>query len=69
MQIVTSKYRHPEIKSGQHTNGPESIFVRENDSSPWYLVLDHRCKHSVRKKIERIGIEEFLATCCGKLDD
>jgi len=67
MEIVTSKYSDPDIKSGPHANGPETIFVRDDDSSPWYVVLDIKSQSAVRKKIAQVGLERFLATCCGKV--
>ena len=67
MEIVTSKYRHPEIKSGQHVNGPESIFVRENESSDWHLVHDIRSQYAVRKLVEKIGLRMFLGKFCTRV--
>jgi len=68
MEIVTSKYGSPNVNSGQHTNGPENVFVREDSSSSWYRVEDIRNQSAVRKKIEQVGLQAFFAIFCTKVD-
>jgi hypothetical protein len=69
MEIVKSRYDHPETKSGQHTNGPESVFIRDDDTSPWYVVIGFRNLHEIRKKIDELGIVRFQVQHCEKLLD
>jgi hypothetical protein len=35
IEYIATNYRHPDIKTGQHTNGPARIWIRV-DSGPWY---------------------------------
>jgi hypothetical protein len=64
MQMRTSQYLNPYQTEGQHTNGPPNIFVREDDSQPWYLVLDCKHKHKVRKMAKELGFESFIRQHC-----
>ena len=66
MEITSSKYASPKIKSGPHVNGPELLFVRENESSDWYLVHDIRSQDAVRRLVEKIGLRLFLGKFCTK---
>lgn len=68
-EIKTSQYSDPDQKSGQHTNGPANIFVRVDDSSPWYMVDGIKSTHKVRTMVQSMGFERFLAMHCTKVAD
>ena len=62
-EIKRTQYDDPDQQSGQHTNGPANIFVREDDASPWYLVERIHSERKVRDLIEQLGICEFQRRC------
>lgn len=68
-EMRASNYPHPDQKSGQHTNGPATIFIREDDSSPWYAVVGTRSQHIVRRMIGDIGFGKFVSQHCERLVD
>jgi hypothetical protein len=65
-ELVTTQYGHPEQKTGMHTNGPRNIFIRRG-SGNWYFVKDTRSVHIVRRLIEHIGFDEFVADFCAEV--
>lgn len=67
-EIRQTQYNDPDQKSGQHTNGPANIFVREDDASPWYFV-EGRSAYKVRKLIEELGFLDFTRRHCAKVVD
>lgn len=69
-EIKTSQYDDPDQKSGQHTNGSANIFVREDDSCPWYLIDSSlvRSKHRCKLLIEEIGLQAFQSQFCVKIE-
>ena len=68
-EIRQTQYRDPDQKSGQHTNGPANIFVREDDTSPWYAVIERTPMHRIRNVIAEIGLLEFQRRHCAKVGD
>ena len=68
-EIRQSQFNDPDQKSGQHTNGPANIFVREDDTSPWYLVEGVKSMHKVRKLIADIGLLDFQRRHCVRVGD
>jgi hypothetical protein len=69
MEIRQSQFNDPEVKSGQHTNGPANIFVREDDTCPWYVVANVMSMHKVRKLIADIGLLDFQRRYCVRIGD
>lgn len=68
-EFKCSQYNDPDQKSGQHTNGPANIFVREDDSCPWYLVDRGIALHKVRSMIKELGLHKFQTRFCTRLVD
>ncbi|XZE52532.1 hypothetical protein SH139x_004232 [Planctomycetaceae bacterium SH139] len=68
-EIRQTQYNDPEQKSGQHTNGPANIFVREDDASPWYFVEGQKSAYKVRKLIEELGFLVFTRRHCARVCD
>lgn len=64
IEIKTSLYNHPFIKTGMHVNGLVNVFIRENNSSEWYLARDFHSVYKVKKKIEEVGLQKFLSIYC-----
>ena len=52
-ELIATNYPHPDITTGQHTNGPAPIWVRYRDE-PW-LQTDIRHMHLVRAAIDHYG--------------
>lgn len=66
-QLKQSRFNDPEQTSGQHTNGPANIFVREDEGSPWYVVtMATKSVHVVRSVIEQVGFGKFVEKYCEK---
>lgn len=60
-EITATNYAHPSITTGQHTNGPQTIFIREcKEGSPW-IKTDLRHNHKVVLLWVESGINAFLA--------
>jgi hypothetical protein len=68
-QMRRTQYNDPEQKSGQHTNGPANIFVRQDDTSPWYSVERQMPAHKVRNLIEELGFMDFTHRHCARVCD
>ena len=68
-EIRRSQFNDPDQKSGQHTNGPANIFVREDDSCPWHVVTESMGLHKAKSMIEKIGLHEFQKKYCAKVAD
>ena len=68
-EITWSIYNHPDKRSGQHINGPASAFIRENDSSPWYIVTEPKGWYKIAKIVEEIGVSEFQKQYCIQVKD
>lgn len=68
-QLKQTQFAHPDQKSGQHTNGPANIFVREDDTSPWYFVQGLKSAYKVRKLIAEIGLPDFQRRHCSQVDN
>lgn len=63
-ELRQTQYHHPEITSGQHTNGPANIFVRRDKESPWYRVDNTRALSQVRRFIVQEGFDRFTQSHC-----
>jgi len=46
--ITQTNYRHPDITSGMHTNGPASVWVRFGDVDEWTCCGQYRMFHILR---------------------
>lgn len=68
-EIKVTAFNDPDVMSGQKTNGPPNIFVREDNTSPWYFVEGHRSAYKVQKLIEELGFLEFTRRYCAQLAD
>lgn len=68
-EIIWSIYNHPNQTSGQHTNGPANVFIRENDSSPWYIVTEIKGWYKIAKVVKEIGVSEFQKQYCIQVKD
>lgn len=69
IEIKASNYRHPEQTTGQHTNGPPTLFVRRNAKSPWYRVKWITGEHKVRALLHEFGFDEFVSRTCEKVEE
>ena len=69
MEIRQSQFNDPEVKSGQHTNGPANIFVREDDTCPWYVVTEPMGLAKAKRAIEQIGLDQFQKQYCARIAD
>ncbi len=61
MEIVQTKYAHPETKSGAHANGPPTTFIRKDRASPWFAVCGIRNRSEIARKLHIMGIQAFLS--------
>jgi hypothetical protein len=61
MEIVQTKYAHPEIKSGAHANGPPTAFIRKDRSSPWFAICGIRNRSEIARKLHIMGLQAFLS--------
>jgi hypothetical protein len=68
-QIVCTKFDDPAQKSGQHTNGKPNLFIREDDTCPWWYVEEIKSAHKVRCMIEEMGFHEFRKRHCIQYGD
>lgn len=68
-ELKSSQYNDPDQTSGQHTNGPANLFVREGDCGHWYFVEGRLSQHKVRCLIEEMGLQEFQKKHCTRLAD
>jgi hypothetical protein len=62
IEICTTQYPHPSIASGQHTNGPASIWVRMPDSGDErqeWIRSRERSRHATLKALADMGFEWF----------
>ena len=67
MEIRQSRFSDPEVSSGQRTNGPAETFVREDDTCPWYVVLERMPLSKVKQKIAEMGLEQFQKQYCARI--
>lgn len=49
-EITQTNFNHPDITTGQHTNGPAAIWIRYKDG-PWVNTHEKRM-HKVREAID-----------------
>ena len=63
IEIKNSKYSHPDITSGVHTNGLENTFVRQNGGQ-WFIVTTRMPEVGVRANVQRLGFERFVKVHC-----
>lgn len=58
-EIKMTNYPHPSITSGQHTNGPYSVWIRLPDGGvDWIRSRERTVHHTVKAWIE-MGIDWF----------
>jgi hypothetical protein len=67
-ELKRTRFSDPDQTSGQHTNGPGCLFVREDDASPWYLVEGIVSAFKVRQLIESMGFTEFVRVHCSQTE-
>jgi hypothetical protein len=58
-EIVTTQFAHPSIKSGQHTNGPASIWIRMPDRGIDWIRSQERSMHKTIQAWVDVGIDWF----------
>jgi hypothetical protein len=63
IEIKNSKYSHPDITSGVHTNGPENTFVRQTGGQ-WFILTTRMPEVGVRANVRRLGFERFVKVHC-----
>lgn len=51
-EICVTQFTHPDIKSGQHTNGPATIWLRRTEHDSWVCTNTHAL-HKVRQAIDQ----------------
>jgi len=68
-EIRVTQFSDPDQKSGQHTNGPANIFVREDDASAWFFVEGNLSVRKVRELIKAEGFRNFTLRHCAQVGD
>lgn len=68
IEIKQSKYSHPDITSGVHTNGPANTFIRQ-ESGEWFIVTTQMPEVGVRATVQRMGFEKFVQVHCLPVED
>jgi hypothetical protein len=63
IEIKNSKYSHPDITSGVHTNGLSNTFIRQNGGQ-WFIVTTRMPEVGVRANVHRLGFERFVKVHC-----
>jgi hypothetical protein len=58
-EIVATNYPHPSITTGQHANGPASVWIRLPDGGVDWIRSPSRSKHWTAKAWVEMGIEWF----------
>lgn len=53
-EITTSQYKHPDITSGQHTNGAANVFARRNGGE--WVLSPHKAVHKTIAMIVEHGL-------------
>ena len=59
LEVCVTQYHHPDITTGQHTNGKPNYFVRINGTSLWYLIEDRMYLHHIRAVWAEFGWDVF----------
>jgi hypothetical protein len=57
-ELCQTNYPHPDIKTGQHTNGPAAVWVRINGA---WVDTNSTHLHCVRRELEMHGVERIAA--------
>lgn len=57
-ELTTTRFAHPDIVSGQHTNGPSWVWVREIGGHWIPTKCSHR--HRVVAELETRGINHII---------
>ena len=68
IEIKQSKYSHPDVTSGAHTNGPPNTFIRQQPGK-WFVVTTQMPEVGVRATVQRMGFEEFVRVHCLTVED
>jgi hypothetical protein len=63
IEIKQSKYSHPNVKSGAHTNGPPNTFIRQQ-AGKWFVLTTQMPFVGVLATVQRMGFEEFVRVHC-----
>ena len=63
IEIKQSKYSHPAITSGAHTNGPVNTFIRQQ-AGKWFVLTTQMPFVGVLATVQRMGFEEFVRVHC-----
>jgi len=53
-ELCATNFSHPDITTGQHTNGPATIWVRY--AGEQWLNTGEKSMHKVRKAIDDFGV-------------
>ena len=56
VDICHTNFNHPDITTGQHTNGPPSVWVRVHPDGEWYPTRSYYW-HKVWQWVEAFGVE------------
>lgn len=57
LEVCVTQYHHPDITTGQHTNGKPYIFVRLNGTKDWFHADDRMYLHHIRAIWAEFGSE------------
>jgi hypothetical protein len=68
IEIKQSKYSHPSITSGAHTNGPPNTFIRQQ-AWKWFVVTTQMPFVGVLATVQRMGFDEFVSVHCLPVED
>ena len=70
VEVRLTQFTDPDVKSGPRTNGPRNVFIREDDSCPWYAVVDfpYRSAFKIHKELEAVGFHAFVNRYCEQLE-
>lgn len=59
-KLCATNYPHPDIITGQHTNGAATVWVQIDGEGPWYNTHSHS-QHRVRREMEMNGPDRIIA--------
>mgnify|MGYP003659272832 CR=1 FL=1 len=57
--ICATNYRHPDITTGQHTNGAAMIWIRAGNDAEWTKTRETQM-HKVRRSIDELGANAYI---------
>ena len=60
-EIIATNYPHPSLTSGQHTNGPATVWIRLPDGGVDWIQSRERTVHQTVQAWIEMGIDWFVS--------